>query len=234
MKKLLSITVASLAFAAVADYAAPQIGVTTITATSKNTIIPVPFKALSDGTSGITVTDLVKTNGLPNNTWLLAYNGTNYSSWQYNGGVWQASIYAGENGSIAGSLATSLVCGSALWVVLPQADSYNLPLTIYGAYATGVTSAVAAGAGESGAVASLVANPLQKAATITVTPVAGDQIIIPDEEAIYTYKVKGETGSWRKGGKSVSLPSSFAVGKGFWYVRAADGAATEISWAAVN
>ena len=82
MKKLLSITVASLAFAAVADYAAPQIGVTTITATSKNTIIPVPFKALSDGTSGITVTDLVKTNGLPNNTWLLAYNGTNYSSWQ--------------------------------------------------------------------------------------------------------------------------------------------------------
>ena len=95
-------------------------------------------------------------------------------------------------------------------------------------------SAVAAGAGESGAVASLVANPLQKAATITVTPVAGDQIIIPDEEAIYTYKVKGETGSWRKGGKSVSLPSSFAVGKGFWYVRAADGAATEISWAAVN
>lgn len=234
MKTFLAIAAASLAMSAMATYVPPSIGVTTITATSKNTIIPVPFKALSDGTSNITVTDLVKTNSLPNYTWLLSYDGTQYNSWQYNEGQWQAAYYSNESGSKAGSLSSRLTCGGAIWIVLPDAESYNVPVTIYGAYATDVTSAVAAGAGESGAVASLVANPLQKAATITVTPVAGDQIIIPDEEAIYTYKVKGETGSWRKGGKSVSLPSSFAVGKGFWYVRAADGAATEISWAAVN
>lgn len=230
MKKLLTIAVASFAIAAVADYTAPQIGVTTITATAKNTIIPVPFKALSDGTSNITVTDLVKTNGLPNNTWLLSYDGTRYNSWRYNEGQWQAAVYANESGSIAGSLSSQLTCGGAIWIVLPDAASYNVPVTIYGAYATGVTSAIAEG-GANG-VATLVANPLQAEAVISVTPQAGDQIIIPDSESIYSYRTKkgGSDGTWRYNGASATLPS-FRVGQGFWYVRAAGGAGTEITWA---
>lgn len=232
MKKLLTIAVASFAIAAVADYTAPQIGVTTITATAKNTIIPVPFKALSDGTSNITVTDLVKTNSLPDHTWLLSYNGTAYNSWEYSSGVWTPAIYAGETGisPTAGAANAPLACGSAIWIVLPTADSYNTSVTVYGAYATGVTSAVAAG-GENG-VATLVANPLQGEANITVTPIAGDQIIIPNTETMYTYRTKkdGSDGTWRFDGGAVPLPS-FGIGQGFWYVRAAGGIATEITWA---
>lgn len=232
MKKLLTIAVASFAIAAVADYTAPQIGVTTITATAKNTIIPVPFKALSDGTSNITVTDLVKTNSLPDHTWLLSYNGTAYNSWEYSSGVWTPASYVGETGisPTAGAANAPLTCGSALWIVLPTAESYNISVTVYGAYATGVTSAVAAG-GENG-VATLIANPLQGEANITVSPNSGDQIIIPDGENMYTYRTKkdGTGGTWRFNGASAVLPS-FRIGQGFWYVRAARGAATEISWA---
>ena len=233
MKKLLTIAVASFAIAAVAEYTAPQIGVTTITATSKNTIIPVPFKALSDGTSDITVTDLVKTNSLPNMTWLLAYNGFNYSSWQYNSGAWTPVAYIDETkiSSSTGAANATLACGSALWIVLPYANSYNVPVTVYGAYVGDVTSAVAAG-GESG-VATLVANPLQSEATITVTPEpeVGDQIIIPESSKMYTYRKKkgGTNGTWRYDGAAATLPS-FSIGQGFWYVRAAGGSATEITW----
>ena len=205
MKKLLTIAVASFAMAAVADYTAPQIGVTTITATAKNTIIPVPFKALSNGTSNITVTDLVKTNSLPDHTWLLSYNGTAYNSWEYSSGVWTPGTYAGETGisPTPGAANATLACGSAIWIVLPTANSYNTSVTVYGAYATGVTSAVAAG-GENG-VATLVANPLQGEANITVTR--------------------------RYDGAAVATLPSFDVGQGFWYVRAAGGSATEITWA---
>ena len=215
-----------------AEYKAPQIGVTTITATSKNTIIPVPFKALSDGTSDVTVTDLVKTNSLPDNTWLLAYDGTTYNSWQYSSGVWTPAAYAGETGisPTAGAASAQLTCGSALWIVLPTSDSYNVYVTVYGAYGAGVTSSVVAG-GESG-VATLVANPLQSEATITtVTPAVGDQIIIPESSKMYTYRKKkdGTHGTWRYDGAAATLPS-FGIGKGFWYVRAAGGAATEITW----
>lgn len=235
MKKLLTIAVASFAIAAVADYTAPQIGVTTITATAKNTIIPVPFKALSDGTSNITVTDLVKTNSLPDRTWLLSYNGTAYNSWEYSSGVWTPAKYTDETGisPTPGAANAPLACGSAIWIVLPTANSYNTSVTVYGAYATDVTSVVAAG-GENG-VATLVANPLQRVATMSVTPEVGDQIVIPGTEKIYSYKTKknGKDGTWRLAGASAQLPS-FAVGEGFWYVRAAGGGGTEITWAPKN
>ena len=238
MKKILSIAVASLAFAAVANYAAPQIGVTTITATSKNTIIPVPFKALSDGTSAITATDLVKTNSLPDNTWLLSYNGTNYKSFRYSGGVWEAAIYASESGTMAGLLTDTLTCGSAIWIILPTAQTYNTAITVYGAYTEGVTSTVEAG-GTDAAKATLVANPLQSAATIGgsgFTPVNGDQLIIPSTTAIYSYKTNktGANGQWRKDGAQANLPTSFAIGEGFWYVRAANAAGMTISWSAAQ
>ena len=230
MKKLLTIAAASLAFAAMAEYSAPQIGVTTITATAKNTIIPVAFKALSDGTSDITVTDLVKTNSLPDGTWLLAYNGTAYNSWQYSGGAWVSGIYSSESGNSAGELDATATVGSALWIVLPDANTYSTQVTIYGAYTTDITSSVAAG-GNSAAVATLVANPLQSVATITVSPVSGDQIIIPGQEKIYSYRTnKSGTGNWRYDGATASLPS-FNMGEGFWYVRAAGAEKTTISWA---
>lgn len=233
MKTFLAIAAASLAMSAMATYAPPSIGVTTITATSKNTIIPVPFKGLSDGVSEIKATDLVKTNSLPDHTWLLSYNGTKYSSFEYSGGVWVPAIYSSDTQSVLGGDSDTLACGSAIWIILPGDGPYNTAITVYGAYVEGVTSAVAAG-GSDAAVATLVANPLQSAATIGgIYPVNGDQLIIPGTTEIYSYKTnkKGENGQWRKDGAQTPLPSSFALGQGFWYVRAAKAEAMTITWA---
>ncbi len=233
MKKILAIAAASLAASAMA-YTAPSIGVTTITATSKNTIIPVPFLSLSDGTTPITPTELVKTNGLPNATWLLAYNGSSYNAWQYSGGVWVSAIYSdgAVTSVVKDASSVALSCGGAIWIVLPTAESYSTSITVYGAYSSGVTSTVTGG---TAAVANLIANPLQNSATMTVaSPVSGDEIIIPSGSAFarYAYKTpKSGDAAWICNGAVVASLPTFNMGQGFWYVRTAGAEGTTITWA---
>ena len=69
MKKLLSVSLATLAFAAVAEYQPLTVGVTTITPTTQDTIIPVPYTTIGSSTD-VSVHDLVKAANLPNNTML--------------------------------------------------------------------------------------------------------------------------------------------------------------------
>ncbi len=238
MKKLLTIAVASLAFAAMAEYSAPQIGVTTITATAKNTIIPVPFLSLSDGSSAVSAADLVKTTNLKSGTWMLAVSGNAYSAWTLteDNGTWTPtainSTALGITATAAASDAT-LIAGSAIWIVLPDAESYSTAITVYGAYSSSVTSTVD---GDTAATATLIANPIQGSATFAITTaVAGDQIVVPTNSSAdrYVCKLRKSTQTlvWSKDGAVAGLPT-LTVGQGIWYIRAAGAADASIAWTA--
>lgn len=228
MKKLVFVAVASLAIAAVA-YTPQQVGVTTFTPTTQNAIVPVAFKSLSDGTSAVSPKDLVKTANLDDNTWLIAVTNGAYSSWMLEDGEWTSAIYSTAlvQGMTAGADETTLTAGSAIWIIFPDTPKQ---VTIYGAPASGVTSAIAANA------ATLVGNPLQAEATISVTPVAGDAIVIPTSNSsanryVYRTSKSKAVGEWRLDGATATLPS-IGVGQGFWYIR--NGDATTLSWAEKN
>lgn len=229
MKKLLSLSLASLAFAAVADI---TVGVTAIQTTSKNTIVAVPYSAIGT-TDPIAPKDLVKAANLPEETMLYVFNGTSYYAWKNDGkGAWivpdlVSTTVAGVDVSTPSGSVT-LNKGSALWVVLPDANSYSQTIYVYGNGAsTATTSTVSAGN-------CLVANPLSTTASFTVTDATpGDIITIPnDSNAPTLYRYNGT--KWRTFGpgiKPVDATFSIATGHGFWY--SAQGNVT-IDWTAQN
>lgn len=225
MKKLLSLAVASLALAAVADYTSQTIGVTKITTSNKDTIVAVPFKALTNAAVNVSANDLVCTNGLPANTRLAVFVNNSYGYWELAPEGWVVPANQGIDVP-ANSL---LQCGGAIWVQLPAAPATSQDIYIYGDFTVPPTTSAIVGS--SSRVANLVANPLQSDATIGVTPVAGDQIIVPND-GIYNYRVKNEVGVWRKGTTS-GLPT-INVGQGIWYVREANASSTTITWTASN
>lgn len=226
MKKLLSLSLASLAFAAVADI---TVGVTAISTTKKNTIVPVPYSKIGTD-ADIAPNELVKAKNLPNGTMLYVFNGESYYAWSQKDGAWEipdkVSTISGV--SVSTSESCTLKKGSALWVVLPDAASYSATIYVYGDGASPATSsAVAAGN-------SLVANPLQTAASFAVTGAAtGDIITIPnDSDAPTLFRYNGT--KWRTFGPGVAPADaslSVAAGQGFWY--SAKGQVT-INWTAQN
>ena len=98
MKKLLSLSLASLAFAAVADI---TVGVEKITATSNETIIPVPYTTIGSS-ADVSVHDLVKAANLRDGTKLYYYNGSSYQVWVKNGSAWTTPDVA-ATAAIAGT-----------------------------------------------------------------------------------------------------------------------------------
>ena len=218
MKKLLSLSLASLAFAAVADYQPIQVGVTAIQTTSKNTIVAVPYSAIGTSTP-IAPKDLVKAANLPEETMLYVFNGTSYYAWKNDGnGAWilpdlVSTTVAGVNVSTTSGSVT-LNKGSALWVVLPEGVEYPKTIYVYGNGASpATTSTVSAGN-------CLVANPLQTTASFNVEGATlGDIITIPnDSNAPTLYRYNGT--KWRTFGpciKPVDATFSIATGHGFWY-----------------
>ncbi len=230
MKKVLTIAAASLALAALADYTAPKIGVTKITTSSINTIIPVPYYALSNGTSAVTAKDLVKTKGLADNTWMLSYNGSSYSSWMLKSGAWTSAQYVNSAlpSSVtvsAGADSATLAAGGAIWIILPSATSTDI--VVYGAYSESVTSTVTSGK------TNLICNPTssEKTPTIGFTPANKDKIVVIGSEGTdtYVYSTATDPDGWKQYGKSgtASLPSIPAYG-GFWYI--SKGGSGTISW----
>ncbi len=231
MKTLLSVAAASIAFGVMG---AQQVGVTAITTTNKNTIVSVPFTSLGGGET-ITAKELVKTQGLVEGTALYVFSGGSYSAWLLSGNQWiaTATSYLNDLGvtvNVPADTNTALAPGDAIWLVRPSADTASKTFYIYGTPWAPTAKTIVAGY-------NLVANPKQAAKTFTVaSPVADDQILIPDDVSpqLYTYKtrvVKNETvGQWRKNGKQATLPS-IDTGLGFWYIRKAGAANTTITWA---
>ena len=219
MKKLLSVSVASLALASVASYTPVSIGVTEITPAGRNTIVPAPYKSLSDG-GNIAVKDLVKSENLPDGTMLYYYNGATFDAWVKGTGTWTGSDIAKKDGVTVsrGADSVKLAVGSALWVVLTGTPAENQKIYVYGAPSATATSTVASGA------TALVANPCQSPATPSFTNAAiGDTITFVSDSATAAYSYDGaKWGAWTqtKGNFpefSEWTPSSLAVGQGFWY-----------------
>ena len=235
MKKLLSVAVALLAMVAVADPYSPTIGVTKITTSSVNAIIPVPYTSLADATAEVSLSDLVRTTNLKSGTWLLAFDGTQYEGWtlQSDGGSWTSAQYASDDLAgttiAAGASKKTLKAGGAFWIILPAAESTDI--YVYGSYSSSVTSTIPAGK------TLLIANPKQAAATPSISGASnGDVITIINGATTEVYSFNGTAwGSYVK--QATGLPtwtahtfSSMAQGTGFWYKSAAATGDVTISW----
>ncbi len=231
MKKILSIAVAAMAGVVLADTSTP-IGVTKITTTKKNTVVAVPYTALATG-SAIPVGDLVKPYNLDAGTFLYTYVGGQYAVYALKNDKsgWEAATGAnvGDGLPAAAEPPTTLAKGSAIWIVLPAVPDPSKDIYIYGKYETSFTQSVSAGA-------NLLANPLQTAATISITPVKGDIIQIPNDDGVTTqYKwtwKKGQTeanAAWYSNNVAADLPV-IPAGTGFWYIRKSGSA--NVSWTA--
>lgn len=237
MKKLLSVSIAALAFAAVADYSPITVGVTEIATSTTQTdyIIPVPYQTIGS-TTAVSVHDLVKAANLPTGTKLYHYNGTSYQVWEVSGGTWTppsvvtTPAIAGTS-LTAGSSDVTIAVGSALWVVFADAPASSQKIYVYGSPVATKTTTIS----ETGKTY-LLSNPTDTeisnlAAKLAGIAAKGDKIlpIGGDFTGYYAY-----TGSaWKKViGTEVteaSLPTLGAYA-GFWYVKKAAGSETTIEW----
>lgn len=139
MKKLLSIAASALAFAAIADSYSPNIGVTAITPTQKNTIIPVKFESLAGG--AVKAKDLVCVTELPANTELYVFQNNSYTAWYVDeegeGDVkvksWQPLEAASTSGPAgAPDAGQTLAASSAVWLIFPEVNNtVSIPETVY-------------------------------------------------------------------------------------------------------
>ena len=237
MKNLLSVSIAALAFAAVATEPAPYSPITVevrnITPSVQNTIIPVPVTTIGS-TDPVSVHDLVKAANLPENTMLYYFDGTNYKAWKKVSNAWTTPDYAATIGSAevsAGSTAIHVSVGAALWVSFPEGTTLSdQTIVVYGAPVASKTSTIAVGT-------NLLANPTGTAVggstlatkLASIKPVKGDKITYlggATTGVYFTY-----TGSvWKKvADKTITeglddLPAN----GGFWYI--SNGGAGTINW----
>jgi len=237
MKKLLSVSIAALAFAAVADpavYSPITVEVRNITPSVQNTIIPVPVTTIGS-TDPVSVHDLVKAANLPNDTMLYYFNGTSYNAWKKDStGAWTTpdiSSTIGTNAVTKGSDEIHVSVGAALWVSFTNGtDLASQTIVVYGAPVESKTSTIAVGT-------NLLANPTGAAVDRTtlatklanITPVKGDKITYlggSSYDGYFTYTATG----WKKVvGKTITegldeLPAN----GGFWYI--SKGGAGTINW----
>ena len=113
MKKLLTIAVASIAVAAAADSYSPSIGVTSISLSQKNNVIPVQFNSLANNGS-VTAGELVCTNNIPPSSHLYVYDG-GWTAWELQASGWAPVTAVTADGITGGSGADTkeLPAGSA-------------------------------------------------------------------------------------------------------------------------
>ena len=237
MKKVLSIAVASLAVAAVAADFSPDIGMTTLSLSAKNNVIPVQYTSLaSDG--AVTADALVCTNNIPLNSHLYIYAGNTYSAWTLAANGWQAlDTSSTSDGITAGVPAEgqTLPTGSGIWLSLSSAPEQAVLVTVYGKVASGITSTISAGTSAS-PVSSLVCNPNEStvsAAALTtklsaLNPVKGDKVQLIQSTFSGYYIYNGS--AWKKVSGTTITDGLGDLGayQGFWYV--SKGGTGTITW----
>jgi hypothetical protein len=245
MKKLLSVSIAALAFAAVADYQPITVGVTTITPTTQNTIIPVPYTSIGSS-ADVSVHDLVKAANLPTGTMLCYFDGAGYTAWKKNAsGAWdtpEISTLGGVDVAPESSTITVSV-GSALWIVFPDDTTLNQQsIVVYGSPAAVTNSTIVANK------INLLANPTTVtvsgstlATKLSAIAQVKDTILPIGESFAGSYVYGGAENGWvhivpnSNGGtgssyvKNAPLPD-LAANQGFWYVSKTAGPDKEIAW----
>lgn len=226
MKKLLSLSLASLAFAAVADI---TVGVTKITATGNETIIPVPYTKIGSSTDDVSVHDLVKAANLMDGTKLYYYNGSSYQVWVKQDSAWTtpdvSATEAIAGTSVAkGSSEVSVAVGAALWVSMDfkNATTAQKDIFVYGSPTAAASWTIVAGK------SNLLSNPTGSEITsatlkskLSAVSQKGDKIF-PIGTGSYVYWAKASDGNWSEVNgttvtKNADLPTLGAY-QGLWYV----------------
>lgn len=231
MKKILTIAVASIAVSAIADSFSPDIGVTTLSLSLKNNVIPVQFNSLA-GSGSVKAGDLVCTNNIPLNSYLFVYNDGSYTAWQLVESGWNPLDVASGTAEAAGitysgnANSVSLPAGSAIWLSFPAAQSPAKLVSFYGKVASETNTVISANK------STLVCNMTGSEKSIStllsgVSPQKGDKIRLVTETYQGEYSYNGS--SWKRFYPTVSteLPTLGAY-QGFWYL--SKGGAGFITW----
>ena len=227
MKKLISIALASAAFAAVAAETVAtgsnSIGTLAITSTLKNTVVAVPFATLGSSLDTVKPSELVLTANLTEGDQLYIFEGGAYKGYVLGSSGWEgvdnASI--GSDGlpvCSAASDSTTLATGSGFWLVRVNEPDGAFTFYVYGDYRTVTASPITAGA------QNLIANPFAVAKAPTIANAAeGDTILVPQSGALplrYTYR----NSAWNHNG-ATGLPT-LEPGQGAWYISKGTGTTT--------
>ena len=232
MKKLLSVSFASLAIAAVAANFSPSIGVKQFTSTEDNFLLPVKFDSLSQ--SQISAKELVATNGLDIETALYVFQNNAYTSWilQPQGWTAAAKVSDTELAPAIPDLTQKLAAGSAIWIT----DVKGKTFSIYGKVITAKTSTIVRGktnllvnptddtvTGES--LASKLGSVVQ--AKDRITPIGGTF------NGYYVYN----GASWTHYSENTRTPNAalpdLGANQGFWFVSMSElqeGKSNTIAW----
>ena len=228
MKKLLSVSFASLAIAAVAADFSPSIGVKQFTSTEDNFLLPVKFDSLSQ--SQISAKELVATNGLALGTALYVFQNDAYTSWilQPEGWTAAAKVSDTELAPTAPNPTQKLAAGSAIWIT----DVKGKTFSIYGKVITAKTSTIVRGK------TNLLVNPTDEtvsgealASKLGAVVQAKDRIT-PIGNTFSGYYVYSGS-NWIHVGTTITNPATLpdlAANQGFWYVSKGTGDAATINW----
>ena len=239
MKKLISISVASLALAVVADttYTPITVSVDTFVPTTSNVIIPVPFSTIGSS-ADVSVHDLVKAANLPDGTMLYYFNGvtTNYLAWIKQGSAWSGTgISSTSVDNVPMTPASDTVnvsVGSALWLVFPSETTLSdQKVVFYGSPVATTNSTVKLDQ------VNLLSNPTK--ATVSGSDLAtklsfagtGDSIRLIGEVFSGEYVKAGDIWKQNTGAGYVeaTLPS-IASYQGFWFIPKSRAGTAEITW----
>ena len=247
MKKILSIALCAAAVSAFADPAETvlgQVGVTAITSSLQNTIVAVSYDDLDPSvTSGIAISNLVKTANLEEGDQLAIYVNGEYTTWRLavNGSVkyWEkntATFTIGSDGQQTtgeGAPASDVTAavGTGIWLCRKTPPAESFTFYIYGKPSTAKTITTTPG------VWNLVGNPTQGDVPITAAIARGannDEIRVPGKNGLVNYLYKsganeGKGGWCRAAGAAGQLGPAPTVnaGMGFW-IKTAN--AVEINW----
>ena len=234
MKKLLSLSFASLAFAAMADSFSPSIGVQQFTSvTTDSFLLPVKFDSL--GVNAISPRELVATNGLNvGTTWLYIFQNDAYTSWSLQPTGWVAAANAGDD-ELAPSLpdpTQTLAAGSAIWITGVKGKN----ISIYGKVIASKTSTIVRKK------TNLLANPTgapvsgaDLATALGAVAQAKDKISPIGSSFVGNYVYTGSSWTYVNGTtvtEDAKLPD-LAADQGFWYVsksELAEGKSNTIAW----
>ena len=231
MKKLVivlfSAAATGWAFAvdAVDSLVSDEIGVIKIDTQSKNTICAVPWYACADGTSNISVSNVVKTANLTSEDRLYVYHSTTgkYDAWKIENNQWVpiSQAYVDAEGKIQLDPGTSastyyLSRGDCFWIVREDATK---PIYLVGKAPSGsvaYNSSYKYGSAEK-SVYSLIANNYTNSVSIaemsfSQSPTEGDMIRFPAVGSSAPKTIKYTNNKWNR------TTLTFEPGMGAWYI----------------
>lgn len=215
-----------------------------VASTATNTIISVPWVEVGGDGTGVAVTNLVKTDSLSGECYLLYWDGSQFKGWSLNARNWVpgAVSYRNDKGGSATAQEApagyTLPRGKALFIHRP-AGATNGDIYLYGKYVATAPAPFTIVAGtEANPTYTLIGNPSNAAVSLNeeglfTDPGDDDQIMIPGADGSIAKICKRQDGQWKwwndkktsatVGTMTVYTPGwddnvDIPIGRGVWYV----------------